>query len=97
MELFLVAQEQTQNPAGSLLFIVGLFAIMYFLMIRPQQRRMRAQQTLARSVEPGDRIETVAGMHGTVKSATDDTIEVEIATGVVVTMSRQAVRRKVTG
>ena len=96
MNLFLLAQSNPQNPMGSLVFIVGLFAIFYFLMIRPQQRRARAQAELARSVEPGDRIETVAGMRGTVREAGDDTIGVEIAPGVVVTMLRGAVRRKVT-
>lgn len=97
MNLSLLAQSDTQaqNPAFSLLFIVGLFAIFYFLMIRPQQKRARAQQELASSVQPGDRIETVAGMLGTVRSAQEGTIDVEIASGVVVTMARGAVRRKV--
>ncbi len=56
----------------------------------------RAAQELARSVEVGDRIETVAGMYGSITGATDETVDVEIASGVVVTMSRAAVRRKVT-
>ena len=82
--------------AGSLILLVGMFVAMYFLMIRPQQKRARAAQALARSVEVGDRIETVAGMFGSIKGATDDTVEVEISSGVVVTMSRGAIRRKVT-
>lgn len=81
--------------AGSLILLVGMFVAMYFLMIRPQQKRARAAQALARSVEVGDRIETVAGMFGSIKGATDDTVDVEISSGVVVTMSRAAIRRKV--
>jgi len=84
------------GSAGSLILLVGMFAAMYFLMIRPQQKRARAAQALARSVEVGDKIETVAGMFGSIKATTDDTVDVEISSGVVVTMSRGAVRRKVT-
>lgn len=97
MNPLLIAQETSQqNPAFSLLFIVGLFAFFYFLMIRPQQKRARAQQALTRGVEAGDKIETVAGMRGVVREAGDETLEVEIAPGVVVTMARGAIRRKVT-
>lgn len=97
MIAFLFAQTNggSQNAAGSLIFIVGLFAVFYFLVIRPQQRKAKAQVALARSVGAGDRIETVAGMFGTIRSASDDTVDVEIASGVVVTMARGAVRRKV--
>lgn len=99
MSLLFVAQEgggSAAGSAGSLILLVAMFGAMYFLMIRPQQKRVRAAQQLARSVEVGDRVETVAGMFGSITAATDDTVDVEIAPGVVVTMSRGAIRRKVT-
>jgi preprotein translocase subunit YajC len=97
MSLMILAQSggSAGSGAGSFILLGAMFVAMYFLMIRPQQRRARAATELARSVEVGDRIETVAGMFGSIKDTTDDTVDVEIASGVVVTMSRGAVRRKV--
>jgi preprotein translocase subunit YajC len=97
MSLMFLAQEggSAAGGAGSMILLVAMFGAMYFLMIRPQQKRARAAQELARSVEVGDKIETVAGMFGTIRNASDDSVDVEIASGVVVTMSRGAVRRKV--
>lgn len=83
------------SATGSLLMLGGLFVLFYFLAIRPQQKRVRAQQALVASIEVGDRIETVSGILGTITDLTDAEAKVEIAPGVVVTMAKGAVRRKV--
>lgn len=92
-----LAQESSKGGSGvsSLLFLGGLFVLFYFLAIRPQQKRMRAQQALIASVEVGDRIETVSGIYGTIRGMDGDDIKVEIAAGTVVEMAKGAVRRKV--
>ena len=66
-----------------------IFVIMYFLIIRPQQRRVKEHQELVRNVRRGDTIVTTGGIVGKVTKATDDPeIEVEIADGVKVKLMR---------
>lgn len=94
-----VAAESSKSasPIASLVPLVAIVALFYFLAIRPQQKRARAQTALVAAIETGDRIETVAGMFGSVRKVEEQTVDVEIATGVVVTMAKGAVRRKVLG
>src|SRR6476661_1737094 len=66
-----------------------IFVIMYFLIIRPQQRRVKDHQELVKNVRRGDTIVTTGGIVGKVTKATDDPeIEVEIADGVRVKLVR---------
>ena len=91
------ADGQTQRPAGggliSLLPFVLIAGVFYFLIIRPQRARQRAQQDMIRQVGLGDRIVTIGGFHGTVEDVSDDVIRLEIAPGTIVTIAKQAVAR----
>lgn len=90
----LLAQAETGSAVGSLLFPVAMIAIFYLLLIRPQQRKAKAQQALVRSISAGDRVITVGGLYATVLSVDEDTMRLEIAPGTTVTMARSAVARK---
>ncbi len=74
-----------------ILIIVVLFGVLYMTMIRPQRNRQRQAQQMQRTVEPGARIRTTAGMYGTVKSVEDQDVVVEVAPGVNIRMLRRAV------
>ncbi|MGZ8580421.1 MAG: preprotein translocase subunit YajC [Actinomycetota bacterium] len=75
-----------------LLLMGGVF---YFLLIRPQQRRARAQRELLGSVEVGDEVVTTAGMFGTVREIDDedDIVTLEIAPGTRVRIVRAGIGR----
>jgi preprotein translocase subunit YajC len=75
--------------------IIVLFAIPLFLGTRKQKRAVAQQQELQNSLAPGDRVMTTSGLYATVAESTDDTIDLEIAPGVVTTWLRAAVREKV--
>jgi len=86
----------TTKSSGStnllpILIIVVLFGVLYMTMIRPQRNRQRQAQQMQRTVEPGARIRTTAGMYGTVKSVEDQDVVVEVAPGVNIRMLRRAV------
>lgn len=89
----ILAQGEGGAIAG-FLPIVLLIVVFYFLLIRPQQKRQRQQRELVQSVESGDRVVTIGGMHGTVKFVDEDTMQLEISPGTTVTFSRQAVARR---
>ncbi|HYI42659.1 MAG TPA: preprotein translocase subunit YajC [Sphingomicrobium sp.] len=59
-----------------------IFIIFYFLMIRPQQRRVKEHQATIAAVKKGDEVVTGGGIRGKVTRVTDDEVEVEIAQGV---------------
>jgi len=86
----------TTKSSGStnllpILIIVALFGILYMTMIRPQRNRQRQAQQMQRTVTPGARIRTTAGMYGTIKSIEDQDVVVEVAPGVNIRMLRRAV------
>ena len=80
---------------SSLIFLALLIGIFYFMLIRPQKRQAEQRRQLIESVETGDEVITIGGMHGTVRSLDDDDVELEIAPGIVVTYVKSAVARKV--
>jgi preprotein translocase subunit YajC len=69
---------------------------MYFLLIRPQRRRMQEQRALASAVAEGDEVMTTAGVYGFVTAIEDDVIWLEIAEGVDIRIARGAVSRRIT-
>jgi len=76
----------------SLLPFILIFVIMYFLILRPQQRRVKQHQEMVKNVRRGDTIITNGGLVGKVtKVMDDDHVEVEIADGVRVRQMRQMV------
>lgn len=69
-----------------LLMIVAFGAIMYFLMIRPQQKRMKEHQALINAIQPGTRVLLTSGIFGTVRHIGERQVIVELAPGTEVTM-----------
>ena len=84
-----------QEGLSSLIFLGLLIAIFYFMLIRPQKKRMESHRRLVESIGPGDEIITMAGLYGTVRSIGDDDVEIEIAPGTTVRFLKSAIGRRV--
>jgi len=70
-----------QSAAGGIapvLMMVGIFAVFYFLLIMPQQRRQKKWQAMLGTIKPGDRVTTSGGLKGTVLSMKEDAIVLRI-------------------
>ena len=80
---------------SSLIFLALLIGIFYFMLIRPQKKQAEHRRQLIESVESGDEVVTIGGIHGVVRSIDEDDMELEIAPGTVVTFVKSAVARKV--
>jgi preprotein translocase subunit YajC len=78
----------------SLLPLLLLGAVMWFLLIRPQQQRVRRQQALLQSLEVGDEVITAGGMVGRIRSLDDQRAAIELAPGVVVDFLRGAISQR---
>lgn len=102
---FLVAQAQVfaqeagqsgeapaANPFMSMLpMIIAFFAIMYFLMIRPQQKRERERREMLASVNKGDNVITTGGICGSVVGLSDDRVVLRVDDNVTMEFVRGAI------
>ena len=80
------------NMLVSLLPFILIFVIMYFLILRPQQKRVKMHQEMVKNLRRGDTVVTSGGLVGKVtKVVDDDQIEVEIGDGVKVRQMRQMI------
>jgi preprotein translocase subunit YajC len=84
------------SPLGDIGFFVPLilvFIVMWFFMIRPQQKKQKAHQAMIRAAKRGDRIVTSGGIVGTITKANDadNDVEVEIAKDVKIRVMRHAI------
>lgn len=74
-----------------LIFIVFLFGLMYFLMIRPQRRRQREHQELMEELHKGDRVITAGGIHGQIESISEDSVVLRVESGASIRVVRSSV------
>lgn len=75
----------------SFLPIIIMFAIFYFLLIRPQQKRQKQRNAMLASLKKGDKVVTIGGVHGTIQDIGDDAVTLRIAHNVNVTFDRGAI------
>ena len=87
--------EAAPPPAGGgmeMLIMIGIFfAIMYFMLIRPQQKRAKEHKALMDSLTKGDEVVTSGGMMGKIKSVSDDVVRVELAENVIIRIQKQSI------
>lgn len=76
----------------SIIMLVVMFAIFYFLLIRPQQKRQKAVQNMQASLEKGDKIVTIGGLHGFIDSIDESTVVIKCGDGSRLTFDRSAIR-----
>lgn len=88
--------QPTPNPMMNLVPIAAIFAIFYFLLIRPQQKQQAQHEALLKNLKVGDKILTVGGLYGTITRVLGDAdLEVQFSQAVKLTVSRAAVTRVV--
>ena len=84
------------EAASQFIFIGLILAIFYFMLIRPQKRRVQQHQQMVRSIEVGDEVVTAGGILGTITSVGDEEFEVEVAPGTTIRFLKTSISRRVT-
>ena len=84
MNLLTILLQQQGGGMSMIIMMVAIFAIMYFFMIRPQNKKQKEIQKFRNSIVPGTDVVTAGGIYGKVKEVNelDNTLMVEIASGV---------------
>jgi preprotein translocase subunit YajC len=97
--LFILASSNNGGNGGAAIVQLGILLLiplgLYFLMIRPQRRRMRDQQSLQSSLEIGDEVITTSGFYGFITGFEEDWVWVEIDEDVQIRLTRAAISGKV--
>ncbi len=96
---FFISDAVAQTAAGaapqggllSFLPLILIFGVMYFLMIRPQQKKMKEHQAMVNALGKGDEVTTNGGILGKIVSLDDSFVTVEIAPNVTIKLQRVAI------
>ena len=89
----LLAQQSGGNPLGLAVPMILMFVMMYFLMIRPQQKRQKDLQRQIEAMKIGDQVITSGGIHGLVSNKADKTVTVKIADNVKVKFDQSSISK----
>ena len=81
MHSVILQAQQQGGGAGLLIMMVGMFAIMYFFMIRPQMKRMKEAKKFQESIQVGDKIVTTGGIHGKVTEVGETDVVISLDQG----------------
>lgn len=92
------AKATTSSSSGytEFLILIAAFALIYFLVLRPRQRRQRAVQSATKQAAVGDKIVTIGGLVGTIVAEDGDQVTLSTGNGVEVVYLRQAIGRTLT-
>ena len=97
--LVLLAQQQQQGGLAAAVLgylpIVLLFVVAYFAFIRPQRRRTQEAAEMLRSLDVGDDVVTIGGLHGRIHKLYDDAVDLEVTDDMVLRFDRQAIAKRV--
>lgn len=85
------------NPLSTVMLFGGLFAIFYFLLIRPQKKQQQAHDQMVKSLTKGDEIVTVGGVIGNVIHLTEDRITIKTAGDTRLEIDRAKIGRRLSG
>ena len=89
--LFIVLQAEGSSPGISFLPLILIFVVLFFFMIRPQMKRQKELKNYREALQKGDKIITTGGIYGKINSIADNTVDVEIASGVVIKVDKYAI------
>lgn len=90
------AQGQDGGSSMIMTFVMfgGIILVMYFLMIRPQQKRQKEHANMLNSMKKGDKVVTSAGIHGTIKDIDGNVMTLQIADNVAIKFEKSAIVSK---
>ena len=81
-------QGGAQSMFMNLVPLIFMFAIFYFLLIRPQQKKAKEHRTLLDALKKGDQVITAGGIHGKVSALDGDVVTLEVAPGVNIKINK---------
>lgn len=91
MNLLTIVLQQAGGDYSFLIMMVAIFAIMYFFMIRPQNKKRKEIENFRKGLEVGQSVVTAGGIYGKIKEIEDSTVIVEVASGVKIKVDKNSI------
>jgi preprotein translocase subunit YajC len=85
------APSSTGSMISTIVMFGAVFAIFYFMIIRPQNKKQKAAEKMIASVKKGDKVVTIGGIHGTVNSVKDKSVVVKVDDSAKIEFSKSAI------
>ena len=86
--------EEEGSIVPMLIFVVLIFGLMYFVMIRPQRKRQKEHQQLVEELNRGDRVITAGGIYGVIESISEDSVVIKVESGTTMRVAKGSVALK---
>lgn len=94
MTIIMQAAAQPQGGGSSMIIMLVLvFGVMYFLMIRPQQKRQKELNNFRAELKKGDKVVTAGGIYGTIKGVKDAQVQLEVDANVTICVDKAMIMR----
>ena len=84
-------EDGTTSIWPMIVFLVVIFALFYFVMIRPQQRRQKEHQNMMQELQRGDKVMTAGGIYGTIESISEDSVVIKVESGSTLRVARSSI------
>lgn len=93
--IFLMASPDGQGSSFSLIMMGAIILVFWLFMIRPQAKKAKEQKSFINNLQKGDKVVTIAGIHGTVNKVNDDnTIQLEVSPGSYLKLEKSAISQE---
>jgi preprotein translocase subunit YajC len=86
--------KQQSSPITALLPLVLIAGVFWFLIMRPQQRKVKEQRAMTTNLKQGDRVVGAGGIVGTIRRVDDTTISLQVADGVVIKIDKGSISKR---
>ncbi len=96
MKMYLLAAQE-QSIVPTLVMFGGIFLVMYFFMIRPQQKKQKEAKKFRENLKEGDNVITIGGVHGKVSDVNDSTVVVIVESGAKLRFEKSAIAQNADG
>jgi preprotein translocase subunit YajC len=96
VQLILLQSKGGDSGIGLMLVMAAVFGVMYFFMIRPQQKKQKDEVKWRDTLKSGDKVVTIGGLHGTVVSVENDKVILSVDNGVRLTYNNSAISQEST-
>ncbi len=84
-------KEGSSNMIPLIIFLVLIFGLFYFVMVRPQRKRQKAHEMMVQELQKGNKVITAGGIYGTIESLSEDSIVIKVESGATIRVARGSV------
>lgn len=87
-------EQESTSMLPMIVFLIVIFAAMYFLMIKPRRRQQKEHEQLTQELRKGEKVITAGGIYGQVESVAEDTVVIKLESGATLRVAKSSIMGK---